>query len=942
MNENPLIKTKFSVPQTSTEFVHRARLTDLINQGMKVPLTLLIAPAGFGKTILLVDWFNKSDLPVAWLNIDSDDNDITRFLRYLIGAIQTQKPQLGEDALDFFLSPNIDAIKVGMTLLINEISALTESLALVLDDFQNLENPAILFIMDFLMRHLPQNLHVIIASRSEPAFDLTPLRSKNRIVELNMKDLRFTKNEIVQFFKLSNDLSLTEEIAAALEKRTEGWITVLQMAAVSVRNQENPNTLLESLEGDAHYLVDFLAEEVLDHQPDDIRQFLLKSSILNTLTDSLCEAVVNPNAQPGYGMVMLNRLKHAGLFISAMDEKHKWFRYHNLFMDFLRHIHEDINPEEIPILHKRAALWFEKNGNLNEAFRHGLASGDIEWTADLIERNFQAIILSGEVFSLTHWIIKLPDTLIQRRLRLGLAYAWTLIANYQLDLGQYWIDEIQKTLDHNYSQTDKAASPDDSGDTKYLSDAEVQQVYGGLVICKSFLAMLKGDLAKATKFSNQATKLLEEDNPFVQSMIAWDESLYFILSGDPQKAIVSLRNTIQIARQANNLLILIIATCQLAEMQALQGQLNQALVTLEKARVLATGPDDKFLSSTGLVDMEYGKILLEHNKLPEADEYLERGCHIAESLWTISILEGLGAYAHLKQAQGDITRSLEIIEEAYHMALSTESSQWDDIIVSSNAARLALLRNDLAAADQWWIKCGFSNISKPIELEKYPYYLFEYLQLTQARFLYMRGQDLGSANDLRQSLVLLDTLLIEAKQLNRVKSQIEILVLQALVLAAQGDDRSKSQLMQALALAEPENFRRIFLDDGQRLVNLLEECLNEQQTSASYLPSQNFIKSLISEISSQGGSQDMAQPAAFHMETPAAAGTKEDPPCPLSDREMEVLRLIASGKSNKEIAGELYLALNTVKRHAYNIYRKLEVRKRTEAVSKARKLGFLP
>ena len=334
----PLLKTKISIPRLPGEFVHRARLTERIHQGVKGPLTLLAAPAGFGKTNLLIEWTKETTLPVAWLTVDSDDNDLSRFIRYVIGALQTLEPGLGEEALDLLESPKDDGWKIGLTLLINELSVLPKEGVLVLDDFHALENSTILQRLDFSLKHSPSNLHMVIASRSEPELDLAFLRAKGRVVELGMDDLRFTGEEVEHYFQEAAGLEIPPETVQALEERTDGWITSLQMAAISLKDQADPATLLANLEGKAHYLSDFLAEEVLDRQPGEVRQFLLRSSILETLSGPLCAAVVKPDAQPGYGAVMLNRLEHANLFITALDEKREWFRFHPLFADFLRQV----------------------------------------------------------------------------------------------------------------------------------------------------------------------------------------------------------------------------------------------------------------------------------------------------------------------------------------------------------------------------------------------------------------------------------------------------------------------------------------------------------------------------------------------------------------------------------------------------------------------------
>lgn len=671
---------------------------------------------------------------------------------------------------------------------------------------------------------------------------------------------------------------------------------------------------------------------MLDRQSDEIRQFLLKSSVLDQFCGPLCEAVIKPESQPGYGAVMLDQLEHANLFVVALDEKHEWFRYHHLFGDFLRHILAETHPAEISLMKKRAALWFEAQSNLEDAIKYALDAGDDEWTADLIERKVETMIKTGEIFSLTHWIGALPDEIIQQHPRISLTYAWGLITSYQLDTARYWLDDLQQKLDQDKKMVGKDQE-----------NAGLWNIYGGLAVCRSTLALLNGDAEQAAQFSTEAANYLQQENPFIGSLLALENSWYFIMAGDTSKAIESLRKTVRIARQANNLLVIIVATCQLAEMQALQGQLSKALVTLQKAQFMATHPDGSTHPLAGIADIGFGEILLERDVLDKAEEYLERGWRITKSLWSISSLDSMVSLARLLQIQGDTSGSQAIIEEAAQMALSTESSQWDDAMVSAIAARLALQRNDLPVATQWWKKGGFPDFMEKIALEDYPYHIFEYIQLTQARYLLAISREAADHRPLQWALELLEQLLRAAERFKRVTSQIEILILQSIAQNELGNvDRAAEILLSALALGEPEDYRRIFLDEGRSLANILTRCQTFQQDSIGVLPSSEHIESLLDALQPDKDADQIYPRIARQPIEPAIAQTDFSFPISLSAREVEVLSLIAEGKSNQEISAQLYLALNTVKRHAYNIYTKLEVKKCTHAVSKARQLGLIP
>ena len=356
--------------------------------------------------------------------------------------------------------------------------------------------------------------------------------------------------------------------------------------------------------------------------------------------------------------------------------EHQWFRFHNLFADFLRHMLMETNAAEIPLLHRRAATWFEQHGNLDEAFKHGLASGDMEWAANLIDRNIEAIVESGEVSTLTYWTQKLPREHLHQRPRLGLAYAWGLVATHQLDEARFWLEDVQRTLDVRGKEQSQPTLTN-SGDSL------PQPSLGELALVRSMLALASGDFQQAAEYSSVAVSYLKEGNPFIKSVLSLEESMVAILLGDTSGAIEALQETVGIARRANNLFVLIVTTCELAEMQAMQGRLSQALLTLEKARLMAVGSDERPLALAGLIDNEMGELLREHNRLEEAQEYLERGLQLTQSEWSPSSLEGMVSLARLLQSQGDVAEAQALIAEAFRLALSTESGQWDEIFVAA-------------------------------------------------------------------------------------------------------------------------------------------------------------------------------------------------------------------------------------------------------------------
>ncbi|HEX9029681.1 MAG TPA: LuxR C-terminal-related transcriptional regulator, partial [Anaerolineales bacterium] len=564
-----------------------------------------------------------------------------------------------------------------------------------------------------------------------------------------------------------------------------------------------------------------------------------------------------------------------------------------------------------------------------------------EWAADIIERNLERMMKTGEISTLNQWMDKLPEEILHRRPYLSLAYAWSLIAAHQLQLARYWLDEVRMWLGRFEKQTGATQNSSRPVMGDGIEDDRFQFVRAGLAICHSSLAMLSGDMEQAAEFYQQASEVLPEENVYAQSLIALDNSMSAILSGDTQKAIEALRGAMRIARQANNPFVLVIATGALADMQAQQGQLSKAWETLQRAQYLVQGPDGNPLPLAGLLDISLGDILLEQDLLEEAREYLERGCQVTQSMWYLGSLNGMVSLTRLRQAIGDIAGSQSALAEAERMAVSAEAGEWDNAAVAATAIRLALLRGDLSAAELWWKKGGLPNLSGTIAIEDYPYHIYEYLLLTQARFLLVKGQDTKNQRDLQQAAELLRTILPAAEQYQRVTSQIEMLIFLAMAQFALGEQGAHKTLLRALALGEPEGYRRLYLDEGQRLSALLHQCRLEQQETGSYFPSLAFIDSLLEDIQHAGTNRQLAPQPAEQKASPTTARLEDGFPISLSMREMEVLKSIAEGKSNQEISNEFYLALNTIKRHAYNIFAKLEVSNRTQAVMKARQLGLI-
>jgi LuxR family maltose regulon positive regulatory protein len=521
---------------------------------------------------------------------------------------------------------------------------------------------------------------------------------------------------------------------------------------------------------------------------------------------------------------------------------------------------------------------------------------------------------------------------VRRHPALGLAYAWSLVMAFQLEAARLWLDDVEQAL----------------ADPTFDWAGKERPTTSALAVCRSTLAIFSGDMQTAVGLMRTALDEQPDGDPLLESIAGLDRGLVAILHGDTAQAIEALRAATRTARQNQYPLVHLVITCQLAEMQTLQGQLTQALATLEKARLYAQGPDGNPLPLAGIVDITAGEILRERDQLKEARQALERGIRLTRAWWSLSGLSGLVSLARVLQSQGDPAGAQALLSEAARLAFSRESSQWDEVFVSAFAARLALQRGDLAAAVQWWQKSGLLDAPDALDRELYPYHVYEYLLLTEARYRYSLGQDTGDEQHLRHSLDLLQSAVPEAERFKRVTSVIEMRVLEALVLYELGEaEQAVQRLASALALGEPEGYRRIFLDEGRVMAALLARCRARKPERGIYLPTPGYVQSLLEAAQREAGmAAPTDQPGVAALTgssaEPATTRTPEGLPVSLSAREVEVLGLIAAGRSNQEISAELFLALNTVKRHVYNIFTKLDVKNRTQAVTRARQLGLIP
>ena len=936
-----LIQTKLLCPRLRVGLVKRLRLRALLDAGVQRALTLISAPAGFGKTTLLAGWAADQSMPVAWLSLDRQDNDLHRFLTYLTQAIEKAVYTSGAQPAGLTGAVQALSLEASLTLIINELAMLTADVALVLDEYHVIDNPEIHRAMDFLLDHQPPRLHLLVASRTDPPLALHLLRARNQIVEIRSSDLQFTRAEATAFLKQTMGLNLSDESIAALDEHAEGWVTGLQFAALAAQDGGLGDARaagdLVSVSAHNQYLFDFMAAEVLYQQPEEVQQFLLRTSILDNLTGPLCDAVAAPTAPEGHGQKMLQNLYHHNLFLTALDDAHRVFRYHALFADFLQQALKESYPQEVPELHRRAEAWCIQQGQTEQAIKHALAAGDLEKASDLMEQNNESIMPASGIVSLLSWIRSLPVEWVNRRPRLCLSYAWGLILNFEIDHAEEWIERAMQTLPPAVFQT---AAQD--------MDPQTRALLGEIEVCQVYVATLRGQGTKSIELSRQALEHLPPDNLFFRSLLALDRGIFHMFHGDVLEAEKTMAEVVRISQQAGNVMTQVLARAQLGEAQALQGRLSRAQATYRQAIQYAQTPDGSPIAIAGLLYIGLGDVLRERNELDAAAQNLIRGITLSREWMRASVFDGYLSLASLSQSQGNPQAVQTYLAEAQHLADSTDASQWDDMLVSAVTAQLALQRGHLQTALNWADQEELLEARPEKCSAQLPFQIHELQQLTLARLWLALGRQEHQPNAAQRALDILDCLEPELQRLGRSGPLIQLRLLRALACQEQDQLSAALQCLQsALAHSEVEGHVRCLLDEGTPMARLVALQLSAQRRVANgaQFPSTGYLRQLLDWFAADALAQ--GEPATvpsgkLQVEVaPSIQQVQADYIEPLTPREMEVLRLIASGLSNQDIAQQLCLSLNTVKRHVNSILSKLGITSRTQAVVRARELGLL-
>jgi ATP/maltotriose-dependent transcriptional regulator MalT len=901
-----ILGTKVKIPQVRDDRLRRTRLIDHLDKGIARQAVLVCTPAGFGKTTLLADWAENAEEKVAWLSLGPEDNDPVRFWRYVTVALDRLFEGPGPRMLSRMHSPGPVSSRGVVTALLNELESGSGSLALVLDDYHAIESPSVHDDVAFLLGNLPPQLHVVIATRADPPLPLARLRARGHLAELREADLRFTAEEASALLTDVWHLDLSEEEVATLEGRTEGWAVGLQLAALSLIERPDHEAFLAGFTGTHRYVLDYLSEEVLERQPDEVRRFLLDTSILERLSSLLCNAVTGRiNSQE-----MLERIERANLFLIPLDDERRWYRFHHLFRDVLRARLRRETSDRTPELHRRAAAWCEQHGLLDEAIHHALASGDSRWATRLVEEHLDEHLRRGEERILARWLSVLPEETVRSVPALCLAQAWMEFDTGRLDLVEQLVDHAERSFDPR-TEGKSARLPTIGG--------MVAEVPAAIALMRAIVEAVRGDSEGTARQARSALALTGEDEHGPRYLARWCLAYADWMGGRLEEAERAFARVVVEGRATPDFYPVMSIGSTLGRLQRARGKLGAALHTYREGLRFVTESGRLSADHAGESHVGIAEVLYERDQLDDALRHVTEGIELsrrARVYWETG--RGLSTLAWIRHARGDAAGALDAMNEGYRTYPSDEASGIFNP-APFERARLMVAQGRTAEALGWTKQRELQDTDE-VSYPREP----EYLVL--ARVLLARSEP-------ERALSLLERLGALAASQGRGGSLIQIGVLRSLALRAAGDhEGALSALAEVLSLARPEGYVRVFADEGAPMASLLRSLIGRRRGNGAVaipVPTREHLNKVIMAFGS--AEKDRGSAAA------ADSGLIQ----PLTNRELEVLHLLAVGRRNVDIARELVVTTETVKKHVSHILEKLGASSRTQAVAHARDLGLI-
>ena len=890
-----LLNTKLYIPPIRSDLVARPRLVERLESNMDRKITLVSAPAGFGKTTLLSEWVHDRNRSAAWISLDKGDNDLARFLTYFITAFHNIGNTMREETLQLVESPKLPSIEVLLTPLINSATESSSQFVLILDDYHVITNTEVHEAVRFILDNIPPNMHLVLSSRADPPWPLSRMRARGEMAEIRANDLRFTIEEVTNFLNdvMGFDLSPTD--IHLLESRTEGWIAGLQMAALSMQGRSDLSGFIKALSGSHRFIMDYLVEEVIDKQSREIQEFLLKTSILGRMNGPLCDYVTDgSNSQE-----TLAYLEQANLFLIHLDEERCWYRYHHLFSGLLRSYQEQYRPNRAPELHLKASIWYEAQGLLADAVEHALAAGDLDRVLDLVEGNAIAMMDHGQLGTLRGWLDALPDNLVLSRPWLCLSQAWIHVYSGQLDMIENLLLDAEKGL----------ANIED--------EMAITHIKGHMAAIKAYYYELNGDFENAIVLANEAQRFLPKDDLRTRCFTLNKLSASLRLTGKLEEAEHVFDEAILVSQELGDSHIAIHVRCDLAGLYFMQGRLRDVDRICHEALDLARRHFVRsgwWMPITGYAYARMCQLAYERNDLEGAIQASERGIELSRPSGLPEYLADNYVFQAITlQALGKNERALETVQEA--KSLAKKISPWYTEVIEPYEAQIQMARGNLDLANKLVDERDF------IRKDEYGFEFFTN-KLVQAQIQVKRCED--CPDELEEVSQLLAGLLEIAESMGANSFILKILALQSVTEWMKGKrDESLQHLRRAILLAEPEGYVQPFVILGPRMAEVLQ-----------YAISKDFQKRYSTKLLEAVASE----PPFDGKPAPIESALLVDA---ISERELQVLRLLNSDLSTTEIAKELVVAVSTIRSHVKNIYSKLDVHSRLEAIERAKELNLI-